>query len=203
MNIDEEKNFLTEKLSEQYSQNNISLDEYERLLEYVNRMETSKEVAVLEKIIRENAVQTDVRTDYEPIPRQSGGGQHATVFSFRTANLKPHNGNGGSFSCVFGTNRIIVDSLPRGRTILNVETVFGSTEIIVARNIRITSDIVPFFSGVFMPDENDPEDPDLPELHIMGKAVFGNITIKRKKNKLFKRLIQEATGALFDQVFLL
>jgi hypothetical protein len=176
--LDEEKTALTEKLSDQYSQNIISLDEYERLLEYINRMETAKEADILEKIIRENSVkENNIKTNRELISRSN---KHTAVFSWRTSGLTVHNGDGGKFTSVFGANRIIVDKLPPGKTALTVESVFGLTEIVVPPNIKIVTDIETAFAGVFASDEMNREDEDLPELHITGRAVFANITIIRR-----------------------
>ena len=36
----------------------------------------------------------------------------------------------------------------------------------------------PVFSGIFSPYKTNNQDEGLPELYIIGKAVFGNITIK-------------------------
>jgi hypothetical protein len=51
-NIDEEKDKLAKNLSEQYSHNIISMEEYERILEYINKIETKKEASIIEKITR-------------------------------------------------------------------------------------------------------------------------------------------------------
>jgi len=56
INLDEEKDKLTQVLSEQYSQNIINMEEYERILEYINKIETGKEISIIQKIIQENNV---------------------------------------------------------------------------------------------------------------------------------------------------
>ncbi|MDR1302513.1 MAG: hypothetical protein LBK43_08615 [Treponema sp.] len=170
--IDEEKDTLAKALSEQYSQNIISMEEYERLLEYINKIETKKEANIIEKIIQENNIETN-----EIIMPQTKE-RYFSMFSWRTTNVKSINGNGGKFISLFGTNRIIVDNLPKGKTVLNVNSVFGLTEIIVSKNIRIINKTVAIFSGIFSPDEINRKNEELPELYIIGKAIFGNITIK-------------------------
>jgi hypothetical protein len=124
------------------------------------------------------------------------------MFSWRSSNVKPVNGNGGTFMSLFGANRIIVDSLPKGRTVINVNSIFGLIEIIVAKNIRIVNKTTPVFSGIFqskMKEENF--DDESPELYITGKAVFGNITIKsaeefEKYNKLTEKIYQK----MYDKI---
>jgi hypothetical protein len=54
VNIGEEKEKLTRELAEQYSQNIITVEEYEHLLEYINKIETVKSLNRIEKIIGKN-----------------------------------------------------------------------------------------------------------------------------------------------------
>jgi hypothetical protein len=51
INIDEEKEKLTRELAERYSRNIIAVEEYEHLLEYINKIETKKSSNRIEKII--------------------------------------------------------------------------------------------------------------------------------------------------------
>ncbi|MDR1238968.1 MAG: hypothetical protein LBK27_02545 [Treponema sp.] len=179
-NIDEEKDNLVKELSEQYSKNIITMEEYERVLEYINKIETKKEVNIIEKMIRENDIEnnelTAIQNNETMVPKTNE--KYLSMFSWRTTNVKSINGNGGEFISLFGTNRIIVDNLPKGKTVLNVNSVFGLTEIIVSKNIKIINKIMPVFSGIFSPNEINRENEKLPELYIVGKAIFGNITIK-------------------------
>lgn len=177
LSLNEEKDQLTLKLSEQYSQNIIGVEEYERVLEYLNKIETEKEIGVIRKIIRENDVK-DIETTAPETPEK-----HLSVFSWRSSNVKSLNGNGGKYTAVFGTSQIIADNLPKGRTVINVGSIFGLTEIIVSKNVKIVNKTVPVFSGIFAPNEADHEGGELPELYITGTAVFGNITIKRAEEK--------------------
>ena len=184
--IDEEKDRLAKNLSEQYSQNVISLEEYERILEYLNKIETKKEIYVIEKIIHEsngvnkNGLET-IQNDEIMIPKSRE--RHLTIFSWRSLNIKAVNGNGGKYTSLFGTNRIMVDNLPDGKLVLNVNSIFGLTEIIVQKNIKIINKAVPIFSGIFVSEKLMKESGELPELYILGKAIFGNITIKTAEEK--------------------
>jgi hypothetical protein len=56
--LEDKKEEITEELSKQYSLNKISLEEYERLIEYAHKIETEKELIILEKIVNENNVTT-------------------------------------------------------------------------------------------------------------------------------------------------
>jgi hypothetical protein len=180
--FDAEKENLTKALSEQYSQNIISMEEYERLLGYINKIETKKEINIIEKIIQENIVdshEAPVTVGRDAIIASGTHEKHISLFSWRTTTINPANGNGGEFTSCLGTNRIIVENLPKGKTILNVNSIFGLTEILIRQDMKIINKAVLVFSGIFMPDEINGGGKDLPELHITGTALFGNVTIKR------------------------
>jgi hypothetical protein len=177
LNLDEEKEKLFDKLSEQYAKNIINIEEYERIVEYVNKIETNSELIIIERVIDENNQRNN---DIPMIPHYKNNEKHLAVFSWKSTNLKSHNGNGGKYLSLFGTNRIVIDNLPKGKTVINVDSIFGLTEIVLPKGIKIINNIVPVFSGIFIPEETNETDGEIPELYITGKAVFGNITIIRK-----------------------
>jgi hypothetical protein len=207
--INEEREKLTQKLSEQYSQNIINIEEYERILEYINKIETKRETNIVGKIIQENTAgngtlqNSQNNDDIIPSPKSE---RHISAFSWRTTNLRPINGNGGKFTSLFGANRIIVDDLPKGRTIIDVTSLFGLTEIIIsAKNIKITNKAIPVFAGIFMPPAPNTEDGKPSELYITGKAVFGNITIKtieelQKETEYEKKLEEKIKQKIYDKM---
>jgi len=189
INFDEEKSRLTEKSSDLYSAGIINIEEYERLIEYINKIETKKEIAIIDGFVQgynsSNVNHAPVREDASgnrgiPAKNKNANKEHIAVFSWRTSNLEPVNGRGGKFVSIFGANRIIVDNLPPGKTVLKTETVFGLTEIVVSRNIRVTNKAEAVFAGVFGADEANGGDPDVPELVIKGDVVFGGLSIIRK-----------------------
>jgi hypothetical protein len=179
-NFDDEKEKLVKMLSEKYSQDIISMEEYERILEYINKIETKKEINIIEKIILENVVNANELsiTSRNEVTTSEAKEKHLSIFSWRTINIKPINGHGGKFTSCFGANRIILENLPKGRTVLNVNSIFGLTEIILTQDIKIINKAVPIFSGIFTPNEIKGSDEELSELCITGKAIFGNITVK-------------------------
>jgi hypothetical protein len=201
-NLDEEKDKLAKKLSEQYSQNIINMEEYERILEYINKIETKKEISIIERIIQENDSinnneLTTINDNKVVIPKTKE--KHFSMFSWRALNVESTNVNGGKYTSLFGVNRIIVDNLPMGRTVLNVNSIFGLIEIIAPKNIKIINKVAPIFSGIFVSDGIKKEGEELPELYITGKAIFGNITIKTaeekteeiRKEKEFEKIFEE------------
>jgi ABC-type uncharacterized transport system involved in gliding motility auxiliary subunit len=86
-NLDEEKENLTGKLSEHYSQNIITMEEYERILEYINKIETKKEITIIRKIIQENNVKDNelvtIRNNEMILPQWNG--EHLGKFLWGTA----------------------------------------------------------------------------------------------------------------------
>jgi hypothetical protein len=207
INFDVEKEKLTQNLSEQYSQDIINIEEYERILEYINKIETKKEISIIEKIIQENNANykelTITQRNKITIPETKE--KHLSMFSWRTSNVKPINGNGGKYISLFGTNRIIVDNLPEGRTVIDVKSIFGLTEIIVSNNVKIITKIAPIFSGVFSPNKINNEEKELPELYIIGKAIFGNVTIKtvgelKKEEEYAEKFKQKILDNMLDKI---
>jgi hypothetical protein len=198
-NLDDEKEKLIKTLSEKYSLNILTMEEYERILEYINKIETEKEITIIEKVILENLVDADELAAVQK--NEAAKEKYLSMFSWRTTSIKPINGNGGKFTSCFGANRIILENLPKGRTILNVNSIFGLTEIIIRQDIKIVNKAMPIFSGIFMPDETADSDEELPELCITGRAIFGNITVKTmeelkeeiKQEKEFEKKYAEKT----------
>jgi hypothetical protein len=166
--IDDEKDQITRALSEQYAQNSISLEEYERLIESVQKISTARELKNIQTIAAEDGKQ-----------------KHLSVFSWRSATINPIHGNAGTYVSVLGANRIAINEhdLPKGKTVLTVHSILGLTEIHVPKIIKVINKTTPFLAGVFTPDDtgergirDDTEDPDL---YILGRAILGNITIIR------------------------
>jgi hypothetical protein len=169
INVTEEKEKLTKALTDQYSKSNINLSDYESMVDQVTKVDSVKELRIVQKHLSENCE----LTLYEDKPDNYG-----TIFSWRNITAKSINGNAGNFSCIFGGTEIKVNDLPLGNTTLNVKAVFGLIKILVPKNIRIVNNVTPVFSGVFAPNiyEHD-ESGDGPVLNITGESVFGNITI--------------------------
>ena len=206
--FNEEKEKLIQILSEQYSKNIIDIEEYERILEYINKIETKKELNIIEKIIHENNNPNNneliIKENSELIIPKTKE-KHLSVFSWRTSIVKSINGNGGKYLSLFGTNRIIVDNLPKGKTVLNINSIFGLTEVIVSKDIKVINKTKPIFAGIFVPKELNREVEELPELYIFGKAIFGNITIKiideyNNENEFEKRLKEKIMQKIYDKI---
>ena len=166
--IDDEKDQITKALSEQYAQNSISLEEYERLIESVQKISTARELRNIQTIAAEEGKQ-----------------KHLSLFSWRSSTVKPIHGNAGTYASVLGATRITINEhdLAKGKTVLTVHSILGLTEIHVPKSIKIINKTTPFLAGVFTPNDTgensigDAAEP--PELYILGRAILGNITIIR------------------------
>ncbi|MDR2632389.1 MAG: hypothetical protein LBC51_02030 [Treponema sp.] len=174
--IDAEKDTLIQKLSEQYAQNRIDLGEYERMIAYFTNIETKHELDTAAKILQEMVHRDTQPLDLGTSPK---GETHVTVLSWSSSSVKPVNGSIGKYVSVFGANRILIDHLPPGKTVLQVSSVCGLTEILVAQNIKIINKTIPLCSGIFISGEGKIACDDAPELYITGKVLFGNISIIR------------------------
>jgi hypothetical protein len=201
--LDEEKDRLVEKLAEQFSQGIIGMEEYERILEYINKVETRREISIIEKIMRENNTEErrpdGDRNDVTPPPEK----KHLTVFSSATSYINPLDGYGGEYNCYFGENKIIVKNLPRGRTLLNIKSVFGETKIILAENVKITNKIIPVFSEIAdrAVNRNEDGEDELPELYITGNVIFGEMKIIDEYNtQAWKRVGEKIIKKIIDKI---
>ena len=203
-NLNEEKDNLAEKLAEQFSQNIIDMEKYEHILEYINKIETKREITIIEKIIKENNIDEEQSTvdKSDAIITPEENKKYLTVFSATTSYIDPVDGNGGEHNCYFGENKIIVKNLPKGKTVLNVKSIFGETKIIIAENIKITNRIIPIFSEIVdTVVKRNGDDDELPELYIIGKVIFGEIKIIDEYNKQnWKKIGGEIMKKILDKI---
>ena len=171
--IEARKERAIKALSAQFSQNALSVEEYERLVEYINRLKSDREMAVVEKVVEDTARYADT----PPVSRKRAG---LTILSSRTV-------SGGAlkkrrmFLNVLGNTRIIIRGadLSTRRTEVRVTAVLGVTTIIVPPEARVTVEAASFLGGIFLwPGVGEAAGPDSPELVITGGAYGGNITIR-------------------------
>lgn len=166
--METEKEKLTFTLSEQFSQNKITLEEYEKMLDWVGKIETGKELMAVRNMVHYNYEPSPLTTttpnaapavppeylNKKVVPTNAKHRKYDTIFSSRRINVKPENGKAGYFSCVFGTNQIKIDDLPLGTTELKIEAVFSSIEIRVPKYAKIINDVSPVFGTVNVSNES-------------------------------------------------
>jgi len=171
--VTEEKEKLTQALTEQYSKSIISLDDYESMIERVTKADSVKELRIVQKQLGENCELT-------PYDNSNNDHEQATVFSWRNVTAKSINGSAGNFISIFGTTQIRIKDLPAGKTTLKIKAIFGLIEIYVPKNVKIENNVKTAFSGVFAPNDDERDEADSKSiLNITGESVFGNVTIIR------------------------
>jgi len=189
--LDERKDKIADKLSSQYSLNHISLEEYERLIEYSHKIETEQEFRILEKIIEESkSAQTAEKagTSSNNIEKK-----YTTILSSRQTTGPITHGN---FVNILGSHQIILkeEDLVNRETIFNVSVLLGSIEISVPNNVEVINNAVPLLANVSF-NENTGTGEAEKKLIINGSVILGTIDVKRKKENFFNKLKNKITGA--------
>ena len=190
--IEERKGKAIEKLSTSYANDSLPLEEYERLVEYINKIESERELMVVEKIVAEyGESETPERAfydddkdeqDYNRNNLSSPAGSNLTILSTRTFSgpLK----SGSQFVSILGSGYITVrkSDLSKKRTVLYIVTILGDSVIAVESGIRVINRAIPILGNVEMDHNLDKKAGNgEPELVISGTALLGNITIKSLK----------------------
>jgi len=192
LTIEDRKDKIVDKLSTVYSLNQISMDEYERLIKYSQTIETEKELKIFEKIVSEyNVDQYEyVKT---PEPQQEQKKQNPSVGSNKNENvaiLSTRQTTGpitsGNYVSILGDHKIVIteDDLINDETVLNFSVILGDAVIHVDDNISVVNRVIPILADVKITD-NVGSRPGRKTLIITGNVILGDIKVKvRKKDKL-------------------
>jgi hypothetical protein len=197
--VEERKNKAVETLSASYAKNKLPLEEYERLVEYINKIESERELIIVEKIVAEyNSSKTpsenSAYTDDEPASydddddmpdyNRSYNNLNTNLAFFSARTVSGPVKNGAQFLSIFGSEQIKIRraDLRKGRTFLDVVSLFGDNTILVEDGIRVINKAIPIFgnSDVSRKVNNQAQNGDR-ELVINGAAMFGNISVKLLK----------------------
>jgi predicted membrane protein len=176
--LDERKNKIVEKLSSEYSLNHISLEEYERLIQYSHNIETEKEFRILEKIIEENKspqMSDNSKTALNNIERE-----YFTVLSSRQTSGPITNGN---FITVLGSHQIFLkeEDLINKETVLNVTVLLGEIVISVPDNVEVINNAIPLLANVSI-NESAETGGTGKRLIVRGNVILGEIKIYIKRH---------------------
>jgi hypothetical protein len=180
--VEDKKEKITEELSRQYSLNKISLEEYERLIEYAHKIETERELTILEKIVNENSV----TTVYKDISKEKTNNAHTrneyTILSSRKTPGSILNEINGKIITILGDNHIIIndEDLVKDETFIDVVVILDDVVIHTPKNITVINKAVPVLGGIFENGKNKNTNQGK-KLIITGKVILGNITIKQRK----------------------
>jgi hypothetical protein len=189
--IEARKTQLTETLSTQYAHNVIPLEEYERLVDYINKIESAREVALVEKILAENGTGAGpyaAAGEFRERPAMGSGAWPKTIaaiLSQTTTQGAQLAGRGGNFVSILGQNTIVIhegDLDPGSETALNVFAVMGQIDIAVPANVAVFCDTIPILGDVAINAKVAARPvPGMPTLVIHGMAIMSQINIKLKK----------------------
>ena len=189
LTAEERKNKLVDRLSTQYSHNNISMEEYERLVKYSQNVETDRELMILEKLIEghetaEIKKEEKIFPDSQPGNRNNNYIDSAPLNHFTLLSSRKTTGplTGGNIMNVLGDHKIIIteDDLINDDTTINVMVLLGSLVVHVPENISVDVRVMPLLSDISAPD-NIRNKNARKSLTLTGNVLLGNINIKVKK----------------------
>lgn len=177
-------------LSIQFSHNAMPMEEYERLVEYIHKAESDRELVIIERIVAESALYAG-----EPLQAASPANTGITdssrpdlsFFASREISGESLVGKQRSFLSVFGTTTITIGEgqLPPGKTIIKAVSVFGNIVISVPQGIAVTMDVAAILGNATVQRGVETTTlPGGPELVIIGGAYLGNITVEVRKPKI-------------------
>jgi hypothetical protein len=180
--MEDRKEKITEELSRQYALNKISLEEYERLIEYAHKIETEKELMILEKIANESNVTTAYRNTGKEKLYNAGVKNDYTVLSSRKTSGSMLNEINGKIISVLGDNHIMINDgdLIEDETFIEVLVALGEIVLHIPENITVINRAVPVLGGIFGDSENKHNNQNK-KLIINGKIILGNMTVKQNK----------------------
>ncbi|MDR2486319.1 MAG: cell wall-active antibiotics response protein [Treponema sp.] len=184
--LEARKNQAIEALSVQFSRNAMPVEEYERLVDYINRLESEREMAVVEKIVEETALYAGDIPGKAAAPAVSH--PDGDISKRRKLTLLASRETSGEVLCrerkflsLLGNHTITIQSgdLPPGQTRVNIVSFLGLTTIIVPPEVKVIIEATPILGGVFVwPGVASQKKPGSPELVITGGAYLGNITVR-------------------------
>ena len=192
--IEERKEKAIDTLSASYAKNRLPLEEYERLAEYINKIESERELAVVEKIVAEydekdapdNTDWEQPVDDYDEDDTGYNSPQRHNVALLSSRVFTGPVKSGSQFVSMLGSQRIKIRKvdLKSGRTFLEIVTILGDSVIYVEEGIRVTIKAVPILGSAWV---NEKVNRALrgktgeKELVINGAALLGSINVKLLK----------------------
>jgi len=190
--IEERKEKAIEDLSASFAKNRLPLEEYERLVEYINKIESERELVVVEKMVaeygavseagtealKENSYDDDDEPDYYDENRSYSFGS-LSVLSARTYSGPVKSGT--QFTSILGSGQIKIrkTDLSKRRTSLHVVSILGDNTIFVESGIKVINKTIPVLGSSSVNQKvNKHTQADGPELIISGLALLGDISVK-------------------------
>ena len=193
--VEERKEKAVETLTTSYAKNRLPLEEYERLVEYINKIESERELAVVEKIVAEYDVgdskpsraddddeDDSVQDEYYSDDQSHGNFPNLAIFATRSLSGKIKSGS--QFVSIMGSQHIKIrkSDLTKKKTVLEVVSIFGENVIFVEPGIHVSNRAIPIFGVADVERKIRKNNTETErELVISGAALFGNVTVKQLK----------------------
>jgi len=186
--VEERKEKAIENLSDSFAKNKLPLEEYERLVEYIQKIESERELVVVEKMVaeyggsempKENVYEDDDDDEVDNSPRYTNQNSRLAILSSRTISGPVESGT--QFVSLLGSEYIKIRKadLNRRKTVLNVVSILGECVIAVESGIKVSNRAIPILGSAWTDSkvERSAKTGD-PELVIEGAALLGNITVR-------------------------
>ena len=185
--VEERKEKAIENLSTSFAKNRMPLEEYERLVEYISKIESERELLVIEKMVAEYGKKSEAAADIsenedEPDQGRRNSRSNLTLLSSRTFSGLLETGS--SFVSILGSGCIKIRKkhLKNRQTVLNVVSILADHVIMVESGIRVTNKVVPILGDAKINHKVDKEaQAEAPELIISGTAILGDVSVKLLK----------------------
>jgi len=181
--VEERKEKLVDKLSTQYSLNQISMEEYERLIKYSQNIETDKELIILEKLI-EGHSNVETNDDYVETTEPDWNSDNFSLSNFTLLSSRKTTGaiTSGNFTTILGEHRIIIneEDLLKEKTTLNLQVLLGNITIQIPDNVNIICRVIPILGEVSIPEKVKRRD-YRKSIIITGNVLLGEVKVKIQK----------------------
>ncbi|MDR1398371.1 MAG: hypothetical protein LBJ41_00405 [Treponema sp.] len=179
--IEQEKEKLINILSTQYSQSLIAIDEYERLLDFVNKTETNKEIEYVRKIINVNETYTlkEKTADRNQLKNQSRINIFTMLINVLTKkrNIKKIKIFAGSYEL-----RLYDIDFIENRLILKIQNFASNAFIYITRNTAVENNVQNYGGNYIVNEQMNINNSEIKnKLIINGANYGGNIYIVYEK----------------------
>ncbi|MCL2092942.1 MAG: hypothetical protein FWH12_01995 [Treponema sp.] len=197
--VEERKEKAITDLSDGYARNRLPLEEYERLVEYINKIESERELVVVERIVAEHCADPGAEPsmakpapeeeddDEEDYSRHQGYG--SGIINHSVLSARVYSGpvqTGSQFINILGSSHIMIrkKDLSKRRTRLQVMNILGETSISIESGIRIINKAIPVLGNSSINQRAKKQagsEEGIPELEISGVVILGDLSVKLLK----------------------
>ena len=188
--IEERKGKAIESLSDSFAKNRLPLEEYERLVDYINKIESERELVLVEKLVAEHggsetpAYDEDDDEDEPENFRVSRSSSNVAILSSR--NFAGPLKSGTEIVSILGSGHIKIRraDLSKKKTVLNVVSILGENVVSVESGIKVTNKVLPILADSSVSSKiNKQAQQGDPELVIKGIALLGEFSVKLIKEE--------------------